>query len=122
MRGTEGKIAAIKHARTQEIPFLGICMGMQCLVIEFARNVLKWDEANSTEFDAATPYPVVFEMPEHHPGQMGGTMRLGLRQTVLKDTNSVISEFVYHEFAVKSYCKSFTFVSVVQHSLSHSPP
>ena len=104
-RGTEGKIAAIQHARTQHIPFLGICMGMQCLVIEFARSVLKWDAANSTEFDAGTPFPVVFEMPEHHPGEMGGTMRLGLRQTVLKDTNSMISKsFFFKAFIKGNYC------------------
>lgn len=82
--------------------FLGICMGLQCLVIEFARHVMKWENANSTEFDQGTPYPVVFEMPEHHPGEMGGTMRLGLRDTMLTDGNSMIKqlydgESVLHE-------------------------
>ncbi|CAG0917785.1 unnamed protein product [Notodromas monacha] len=91
-RGTEGKIAAINFARTHHVPFLGICMGMQCMVIEFARNVLKWESANSTEFDEKTPYPVVFEMPEHHPGVMGGTMRLGLRKTILNDSKSLIKK------------------------------
>ncbi|KAL5457407.1 hypothetical protein EMCRGX_G034659 [Ephydatia muelleri] len=83
-RGTEGKIKAIKYAREKKIPFLGVCFGMQLAVIEFARNVLGWEGANSTENDPSTKYPVVIEMPEHNPGEMGGTMRLGKRRTIFK--------------------------------------
>lgn len=78
MRGIEGKIRVIQYAREQKKPFLGICLGMQCMVIEFARNVCGLKGANSTEFDDATPYPVIDLMPEQKKVKdMGGTMRLG---------------------------------------------
>jgi CTP synthase len=77
-RGIEGKIIAIRHARENNIPFFGICLGMQCCVIEFARNVLHLEAANSTEMDLHTPYPVIDIMEEQkNIVQMGGTMRLG---------------------------------------------
>jgi CTP synthase len=77
-RGVEGKIAAIKYAREHKIPFLGICLGMQCTVIEYARNVLGWKDANSTEFDEHTTHPVIDLMEEQRGvTQKGGTMRLG---------------------------------------------
>lgn len=77
-RGIEGKITAIKYARERQVPFLGICLGMQLAVVEFARNVLGWHGANSSEFDAATPYPVIDLLPEQKKlDRMGGTMRLG---------------------------------------------
>ncbi|KAK2844842.1 hypothetical protein Q5P01_011501 [Channa striata] len=71
-------------------PFLGVCLGMQLAVCEFARNVLGWADANSTEFDPETEHPVVIDMPEHNPGQMGGTMRLGKRRTLFKSGTSVL--------------------------------
>ncbi len=78
-RGIEGKIAAAQYARTRGVPFLGICLGMQCAVIEFARNVCGLDRANSTEFDPDTPHPVVDVMEEQkRHAAKGGTMRLGL--------------------------------------------
>ncbi len=77
-RGIEGKILAIHHARIKKIPFLGICLGMQCAVIEFARNELGFKNANSTEFDPKTEYPVISMIDEQMElEQMGGTMRLG---------------------------------------------
>ena len=77
-RGTEGKMLAIKFARENNIPFLGICLGMQLAVIEFARNVANLENANSTEFDEDTPYPVIDILPEQTGvADMGGTMRLG---------------------------------------------
>ncbi|MDD4332053.1 MAG: CTP synthase (glutamine hydrolyzing) [Methanosarcinaceae archaeon] len=77
-RGTEGKMLAIRCARENDIPFLGICMGMQLAVIEFARNVAKLDGANSTEFDEDSPYPVIDILPEQAGvDTLGGTMRLG---------------------------------------------
>ncbi|MBS3740654.1 MAG: CTP synthase [Candidatus Cloacimonetes bacterium] len=77
-RGIEGKISIIQHAREIDIPFLGICLGMQCAVIEFARNVLGLDDANSKEFDENTPHPVIDLMEEQkNVTQKGGTMRLG---------------------------------------------
>lgn len=83
-RGIEGKIRACQWARENKKPFLGICLGLQTAVIEFARNVLGLADANSTEVDANTKNPMVIDMPEHHPGQMGGTMRLGRRTTIFK--------------------------------------
>ena len=65
---------------------------MQMAVIEFARNVLDWKDAASTEFNLSTTHPVVIEMPEHNPGQMGGTMRLGKRKTVFKTKESLLSK------------------------------
>jgi CTP synthase len=77
-RGIEGKIAAARVARERGIPFLGICLGMQIAVAEFARNVAGMDGANSTEFDPETPFPVVDLLPEQKEvSDMGGTMRLG---------------------------------------------
>nr|CAG4640787.1 EOG090X04HX [Eulimnadia texana] len=82
-RGMEGKIAAVHWCRTTKKPFLGICLGLQAAVIEYSRNVLGWKDANSKETDPEAGHPVVIEMPEHHPGQMGGTMRLGKRETIM---------------------------------------
>jgi len=76
-RGTEGKIEAIQYAREQHIPFLGICLGMQLAVIEFARHVAHLDGANSQEFDDKTPFPVIDLMPDQEGREKGGTMRLG---------------------------------------------
>ncbi|XP_057307359.1 CTP synthase 1-like [Hydractinia symbiolongicarpus] len=88
-RGAEGKIQAARWARKNKKPYLGVCLGLQIAVIEFARDVLEWEDANSTEVDPNTPHPVVIEMPEHNQGQMGGTMRLGKRKTILKKGNSL---------------------------------
>ena len=77
-RGIEGKIIAAKYAREHKIPLLGICLGMQIITIEFARNVLGFDKANSMEFDTTTPYPVISLMEEQkNITDKGGTMRLG---------------------------------------------
>jgi len=77
-RGIEGKIAAARIARERQIPYLGICLGMQVAVAEFARHVAGMDGANSTEFDIETPYPVIDLLPEQKEvADLGGTMRLG---------------------------------------------
>jgi CTP synthase len=84
-RGIEGKIRAIKFARENKIPFFGICLGMQCAVIEFARNVCGLKKANSTEFDKSTPYPVISLLEEQkRVKEMGATMRLGAYPCRLK--------------------------------------
>jgi CTP synthase len=84
-RGFEGKIATVKYARENQIPFLGICLGMQVAVIEFARNVLGLAGANSTEMDPKTAHPVIALMEEQKKiDQMGGTMRLGSYACTLK--------------------------------------
>jgi len=78
-RGIEGKIAAIRHARERGVPFLGICLGLQCAVIEFARHVASLDGAHTTEIEPGTPHPVVCLMEEQQGVQaLGGTMRLGV--------------------------------------------
>ena len=83
-RGVPGKIKAVEYARTHKIPFLGICLGMQCAVIEFARDVVGWGDANSTEFDSATTHPVIDLMEEQRSvTAKGGTMRLGAYPCVL---------------------------------------
>lgn len=77
-RGFKGKLAAIKYAREENIPFLGISLGMQCAVVEFARNVLDMPKANSKEMDHTTPYPVIDLMEEHKSiSDKGGSMRIG---------------------------------------------
>ncbi|MEM1125064.1 MAG: CTP synthase [Bacteroidota bacterium] len=89
-RGIEGKIAAIQYAREQDLPFFGICLGMQCGVIEFARNVCGWENAHSTEFASETPYPVIDMMEEQKRiTAMGGTMRLGSYDCYLIDRSRV---------------------------------
>lgn len=78
-RGIEGKILAARWAREHKVPYLGLCLGMQVMCIEFARAILNSDEPNSTEFDANTAHPVISLMPDqHHLTDMGGTMRLGV--------------------------------------------
>jgi CTP synthase len=77
-RGIEGKIRAAKYARENNVPYLGLCLGMQVATIEFARNVLKLEKAHSTEFDPATPHPVIALLDEQtQVTKKGGTMRLG---------------------------------------------
>ncbi len=83
-RGTEGMIAAAKKARQENIPYLGICLGMQIAVIEFARNVCNIPHAASIELFEQTPDPVVIFMPEIDKTTLGGTMRLGLRPTIFQ--------------------------------------
>ncbi|TSA30696.1 MAG: CTP synthase [Bacteroidetes bacterium] len=93
-RGIEGKILAIRYAREKKIPFLGICLGMQCAVIEFGRNVLGLKGAHSTEFNRATPFPVIdmMEMQKKISG-LGGTMRLGAYPCQLQKGSRVYDVF-----------------------------
>jgi CTP synthase len=84
-RGIEGKILAARFARQEKVPYLGLCLGMQVMVIEFARHVLGSEDANSTEFDRNTPHPVIDLLPEQRGvADLGGTMRLGLYPCVLE--------------------------------------
>ncbi len=89
-RGVEGKIAAIRYARENDVPLLGLCLGLQCAVIEFARSVLGYADANSTEFDPSTPHPVIDLMASQEDVEdMGGTMRLGLYAAKLAEGSKV---------------------------------
>jgi len=110
-RGIDGKIAAAKFARTSRIPFFGICLGMQCAVIEFARNVCGWEQANSLEFEESTEHPVIALMPDQkNIEDKGGTMRLGSYKCMLsKDSNArkayaadMISERHRHRYEVNN--------------------
>lgn len=96
IRGLEGKLGALTYARTHKIPTLGLCLGLQCMVIEYSRTVLGLTKAGSTEFDPGTPEPVIATMAEQKSyvegaGDLGGTMRLGLYPAALKD-GSVVRE------------------------------
>ena len=92
-RGIEGKIVAVRYARENKIPFLGICLGMQCAVIEFARNVLGLADANSSEMES-TPHPVI-DLMEEQKGvtAKGGTMRLGAYPCTLKKGSKVAAAY-----------------------------
>jgi CTP synthase len=84
-RGTEGKIRAARYARENKVPYLGLCLGMQLMVVELGRQALECEKVNSTEFDRSTPHPVIDLMPDQRAiADMGGTMRLGLYPCVLQ--------------------------------------
>lgn len=89
-RGIEGKLAAVKYARENKIPYFGLCLGMQCAVIEFARNVCGWPTASSTEFNEDSEHPIIDLMPDQkNIEDKGGTMRLGLYDCkIKKDTKT----------------------------------
>ncbi|NP_001135804.1 CTP synthase [Nasonia vitripennis] len=96
-RGINGKIEACKWCREHNTPLLGICLGLQTIVIEFARNVLKLEDANSTEMDPECKNPLVIDMPEHNQGDMGGTMRLGKRPTRFIPQQSTLRQLYGNE-------------------------
>jgi CTP synthase len=105
VRGIEGKIGAVRHARENGIPILGLCLGLQCMAIEVGRHLAGLEGANSTEFDPATPYPVIATMADQEDvvageRDMGGTMRLGLYPAKLAEGSMVremYGEDVVHE-------------------------
>ena len=93
-RGSEGKILSCKYARENNVPFLGICLGLQCAVIDFARNVCGLKDANSTEFDKKTPYPVIDLMESQRAiKRKGGTMRLGSYSCDIKPKTGTAREY-----------------------------
>jgi len=93
-RGIEGKINAIKFARLKDIPCFGICLGLQCMVIEFARNVMKLEDAHSVEFNVNTQHPVIDYMHEQKSiTQMGGTMRLGAYDCTLEEDSTAFRAY-----------------------------
>jgi CTP synthase len=117
-RGIEGKISAVRFARENNIPYFGICLGMQMAVIEFARNVLNLEKANSTEMDKSTPHPVIDLMEEQKIiTKKGGTMRLGAWDCKIDKNSKVfkaydkelISERHRHRYEYNSdYLKQLT--------------
>ena len=102
VRGIEGKLGALTHARTHKIPTLGLCLGLQCMVIEYARSMLGLVGASSAEFDPDTPDPVIATMADQHDvvageRDMGGTMRLGLYRAVLQPGSIAARVYGQHE-------------------------
>lgn len=99
-RGIDGKIAAVKYVRENHVPFLGICLGMQMAVIEYAKNVLGWKEAHSSEMNPQTPYPVI-DLMEDQQGvtKKGGTMRLGSYDCKIKD--KTLAKSIYGKATIK---------------------
>jgi len=98
VRGIEGKLGAIRFARTRGIPLLGLCLGLQCMVIEAARNLAGLDDANSSEFDSETPYPVISTMADQTEvvageADMGASMRLGAYPAVLEPGSVVAAAY-----------------------------
>jgi CTP synthase len=121
-RGTEGKIAAVRYAREEKVPFLGICFGMQMAVIEYARHVCGLDGANSSEVDEHTPHPVIHLMTgQRTVTSKGGTMRLGAYACVLREDSLAfrlygkrkISERHRHRYEVNNAYRD----SLTQHGL-----
>ncbi|MDY5647136.1 MAG: CTP synthase, partial [Lachnospiraceae bacterium] len=100
-RGIEGKIAAIEYARTHGVPFLGLCLGMQLSIVEFARHVVKYHDAHSVELDPKTTHPVIDLMPDQNGVEdIGGTLRLGSYPCVLNKASrayALYGEEVIHE-------------------------
>src|SRR5690606_5784128 len=100
-RGIEGKLNAIRYARMNHVPFFGICLGMQCAVVEFARNVLDLPEASSEEFIPETEHPVIHLMPDQiNIENMGGTMRLGSWKCHLEPSSKAFESYgqeIIHE-------------------------
>ena len=128
-RGIEGKIKAIECARLNKIPFLGICLGMQLAVVEFARNVSKMAEANSTEFDVLTPYPVVALISEwtandgsiekrNLSSEKGGTMRLG--NQLIRIAEGTLANKIYGNVTVERHRHRYEFNNVLRDFLQKS--
>jgi len=104
IRGIEGKLGALKFARENKIPTLGLCLGLQCMVIEYARNIIGITDASSTEFDPETPNPIIATMADQHDvvageRDMGGTMRLGMYPAALKAGST--AERVYNSSLIE---------------------
>jgi CTP synthase len=128
IRGIEGKLNVIKYARENNLPFLGLCLGMQCAVIEYARNVVGLKGANSTEFDENAPYPVIdFMLEQKNVQAYGGTMRLGAYDCILKKCSKAakaygkekISERHRHRYEVNNeYIKQISDAGLVFSGMS----
>ncbi|VBB06366.1 glutamine amidotransferase [Lucifera butyrica] len=117
-RGIEGKVAAIRYARENRIPFFGLCLGMQCAVIEFARHVCRMEGAHSTEFDLDTPYPVIDLMPEQVAvEEKGGTMRLGIYPCKVMD-NTLTYKAYQDEIIYERHRHRFEFNNAYREKLS----
>ena len=96
-RGIKGKLEAIKYARENNIPMLGICLGMQLSIVEFARHVIGWNDAHSAELDPSTTHPVIHLMPDQDGIEdIGGTLRLGSYPCMLASDSKIIHGLLPH--------------------------
>ena len=128
-RGIEGKICAIRYARTHKLPFLGLCLGMQLAIVEFARNVIGYNDANSIELDPSTSHPVIALMPDQNGVEdIGGTLRLGSYPCELDKTSlayKLYGEEIIHERHRHRYEVNTDFRTVLtEHGMKlsgHSP-
>jgi CTP synthase len=119
-RGIEGKILAIHYARENKVPYLGLCLGMQLMVVEFARFALNTDDANSTEFDRSTKNPVIDLMPDQRAiADMGGTMRLGLYPCHLQP-GTLAAEAYQQEMVQERHRHRFEFNNAYRDSLGEA--
>ena len=117
-RGIEGKVQAVRYGRERRVPTLGLCMGMQCMVIELARTALGTEDANSTEFDAFTPHPVIDLLPEQRDvNDKGGTMRLGSYPCVL-DAGSLASRAYAQPIVLERHRHRYEFNNAYRELLS----
>ncbi|MBP5199737.1 MAG: CTP synthase, partial [Schwartzia sp.] len=117
-RGVEGKISAIRYARENKIPFLGLCLGMQCAVIEFARNVCGLADAHSTEFNAETKHPVIALMDSQQGiVEKGGTMRLGAYPCKLREDTKTMAAYGEEEVQER-HRHRFEFNNAYRHELT----
>ncbi len=117
-RGIEGKIEAIHYARENMLPFLGICLGMQLATVEFARNVLGYEGANSAEIDPHTPYPIIDLLPEQKDiSDLGGTLRLGLYPCRLKDGTKTKEAYGNEDVVYERHRHRFEFNNQYRHEM-----
>lgn len=117
-RGIEGKVEAIRYARERRIPFFGICLGMQCAVIEFARHVVGLDRAHSTEFDKDTPHPVICLLDEQKTiTDKGGTMRLGAHPARLEPGSKVAAAYG-QELVSERHRHRYEFNNIYRHQFA----
>ncbi|MAT62059.1 MAG: CTP synthetase [Micrococcales bacterium] len=124
VRGIDGKVGALRYAREQGIPVLGLCLGLQCMVIEYARSVLGWDGANSTEFDEGTNHPVVATMADQRDvvsgdRDMGGTMRLGIYPAKLA-AGSVVADLYEEPYVEERHRHRFEVNNQLRSKLSEA--
>lgn len=118
-RAVEGKIEAINYARRNKIPFLGICLGMQCTVIEYARDILGYKGANSAEFDENCEHPVIDILPDQKGVEMGGTMRLGIYPCKLEE-GTLARELYGEELIYERHRHRFEFNNAYKEAIQNA--
>jgi CTP synthase len=119
-RGTSGMILAAQYARERKVPYFGICLGMQIAVIEFARNVLGMEDANSSEFNANSNYPVIDLMPDQQGVKLGGTLRLGVCRCVITEGSLAEKAYKLHDI-LERHRHRYEFNNLYREQFEKSP-